>query len=645
MKEIRLLLVAALLLIGSGRMMADWDQYPNYLEYENMMYQFEIDHLDKCEIITLGTLQSDRKLLVAHINNGSSAGKPKFLYTSTIHGDETTGWMLLLRLIDYLLENPEKPECRNVLDNIDLYICPNLNPDGTYNGGNNTVYDATRYNAQGMDMNRNYPDPHEGPHPDKNPYAPETEWMMAFAQQQRFTMAADFHGGAEVINYPWDNTYTLHADDAWFQMISHEYADLTHEVSSAYMTDYQNGVTNGAQWYMIAGGLQDYLCGYTQCRAISIHCSTTKLPSPSVMPTFWYRNKESLFALMNQCLYGIHGKVIDAENNQPIEGATIRLMRHDDQYSTVSTYSDGFFHRPVKGGTYTLKITKHGYNPYEEEVTVADGEAVNINVALTPEEGITADFTADKTLVTVGMEVRFTDDTWGEQLTSWEWTFTGGTPETSTEQNPTVTYNTAGTYNVSLTVTNEKGETDTRIKEGYIKVLNAFNMHGGSESVSEETFFCDDGGQKSNYSNNQDDTLTIYPATAGGTVLVTFQSFETEANYDYLEIYDGTTTDETTLVGSFSGDNNPGTMSATNPDGALTFRFYSDYSVNKSGWVAYVKQIVEGSEGNPPTSIARVHSGTTATTTPWFALDGRRLAKKPTAKGIYLYNGRKIIVK
>jgi PKD repeat protein len=645
MKEIRLLLVAALLLIGSGRMMADWDQYPNYLGYENMMYQFGIDHPDKCEIITLGTLQSDRKLLVAHINNGSSAGKPKFLYTSTIHGDETTGWMLLLRLIDYLLENPEEPECRNVLDNIDLYICPNLNPDGTYNGGNNTVNGATRYNAQGMDMNRNYPDPHEGPHPDKNPYAPETEWMMAFAQQQRFTMAADFHGGAEVINYPWDNTYTLHADDAWFQMISHEYADLTHEVQENYMTDYQNGVTNGAQWYMIGGGLQDYLCGYTQCRAISIHCSYTKLPSPSQMPTFWYRNKESLFALMNQCLYGIHGKVIDAENNQPIEGATIRLMGHDDQYSTVSTYSDGFFHRPVKGGTYTLKITKHGYNPYEEEVTVADGEAVNINVALTPEEGITADFTADKTLVTVGMEVHFTDDTWGEQLTSWEWTFTGGTPETSTEQNPTVTYNTAGTYNVSLTVTNEKGETDTRIKEGYIKVLNAFNMHGGSESVSEEAFFCDDGGQKSNYSNNQDDTLTIYPATAGGTVLVTFQSFETEANCDYLEIYDGTTTDETTLVGSFSGDNNPGTMSATNPDGALTFRFYSDYSVNKSGWVAYVKQIVEGSEGNPPTSIARVHSGTTATTTPWFALDGRRLAKKPTAKGIYLYNGRKIIIK
>jgi len=87
-------------------------------------------------------------------NNGTSEGKPKFLYTSTIHGDETTGWILMLRLIDYLLENPTLPECQNILENIDLYICPNTNPDGTYHGGNNTVNGATRANANGIDMNR-----------------------------------------------------------------------------------------------------------------------------------------------------------------------------------------------------------------------------------------------------------------------------------------------------------------------------------------------------------------------------------------------------------------------------------------------------------------------------------------------------------
>ena len=145
---------------GNDRAAYDWDQYPTYTAYENMMFQFATDHPDMCEIITLGTLPSNRKLLIAHINNGSGAGKPKFLYTSTIHGDETTGWMLMLRWIDYLLENPTLPECANILNNIDLYVGPNTNPDGTYHGGNNTVNGATRANANGVDMNRNYADPH-----------------------------------------------------------------------------------------------------------------------------------------------------------------------------------------------------------------------------------------------------------------------------------------------------------------------------------------------------------------------------------------------------------------------------------------------------------------------------------------------------
>ena len=251
---------------GSNRAQYDWDSYPTYTAYEDMMFQFATDHPDKCEIITLGTLPSGRKIMIAHLNNGTADGKPKFLYTSTIHGDETTGWIMMLRLIDYLLENPNEPEVQNVIDNIDLYIAPNTNPDGTYHGGNNTVNGATRENANGIDMNRNYADPHGGPHPDGHAYQTETQWFMDFAEEIPFVMGANYHGGAEVMNYPWDNTYTLHADDAWYQMISHEYADECHKVNSNYMTDYNNGITNGAQWYMIGGGRQDYMNGYAQCR-------------------------------------------------------------------------------------------------------------------------------------------------------------------------------------------------------------------------------------------------------------------------------------------------------------------------------------------------------------------------------------------
>ncbi len=572
---------------GNNRAAYDWDQYPTYSAYEAMMYQFATDHPDKCEIIELGTLPSNRKILIAHINNGSGAGKPKFLYTSTIHGDETTGWMLMLRMIDYILENPTLPECANVLENIDLYVGPNTNPDGTYHGGNNTVNGATRANGNGIDMNRNYADPHEGPHPDGNPYQQETEWFMQFAQDNNFVMAANYHGGAEVMNYPWDNTYTLHADDAWYQLISHEYADLCHAVSSSYMTDYNNGVTNGAQWYMIGGGRQDYMNGYAQCRELTIECSNTKLPNASQMPNFWNINKNSLFAFMNQVLNGIHGTVVDAESKAPIGGATITLVGHDDQYSKVLTQlPGGDFHRPVKAGTYTVRITKNGYESYETQVTVADNEAITVDAQLVALEGIVADFTVDATSINIGGTVHFTDESWGAQLVSWNWEFEGGTPATSTAQNPTVTYNSAGTYGVRLTVTNADGESDTKYVPNMINVVSAFNMHDGEEHTCGAMFY-DNGGPNGQYTSNQTSVLTIYPDTEGGIIQVEFQSFEMEGNYDFLYIYDGTST-SATQIGQYTGSTSPGVVTATNAAGALTFKMTSDSSVTREGWVAYV---------------------------------------------------------
>ena len=82
---------------GSHREAYDWDAYPTYEAYESMMQSFAIEHPERCTYFELGTLDSGRKLMFCRINNGQPDGKPKFLYTSTMHGDETTGFMLMLR--------------------------------------------------------------------------------------------------------------------------------------------------------------------------------------------------------------------------------------------------------------------------------------------------------------------------------------------------------------------------------------------------------------------------------------------------------------------------------------------------------------------------------------------------------------------
>ncbi len=69
-----------------------------------------------------------------------------------------------------------------------------------------------------------------------------------------------------------------------------------------------------------------------------------------------------------------------------------------------------------------------------------------------------------------GESAHFIDQSNGNP-TSWQWTFEGGRPQTSTEQNPIVYYDVAGVYPVTLTVTDEEGETSTTTVEEYVKVV------------------------------------------------------------------------------------------------------------------------------------------------------------------------------
>lgn len=96
-----------------------------------------------------------------------------------------------------------------------------------------------------------------------------------------------------------------------------------------------------------------------------------------------------------------------------------------------------------------------------------------------------ADFSANKTTVCSGDVVQFSDQTYN-LATGWTWTFAGGTPGTSTSQNPTVTYSTPGVYQVKLVAT-DGTTSDTETKTTYITVLNspsALPFYEGFESYS-----------------------------------------------------------------------------------------------------------------------------------------------------------------
>ncbi|MBD2751448.1 M43 family zinc metalloprotease [Spirosoma validum] len=83
-----------------------------------------------------------------------------------------------------------------------------------------------------------------------------------------------------------------------------------------------------------------------------------------------------------------------------------------------------------------------------------------------------SNFRADNQQVLLGGQIKFTDLSGGFP-TKWEWTFEGGTPSTSTEQNPTVTYSQPGTFKVTLVTSNAIGQSDPLVRTAYVEVLNA----------------------------------------------------------------------------------------------------------------------------------------------------------------------------
>jgi hypothetical protein len=363
----------------------DWDYYPTYSEYVTLMQNFESTYPQLCSLFSIGKSVQNKDLWFLKIssNINSSEDKPKFMYSSSMHGDETVGFVLMLRLIDYLLTNYGTDErITRLVDEIEIYINPLFNPDGAYFGGDGTtITSPIRRNANNKDLNRNYPDAKAGPNPD-GPYQPETIAMMAFLDTMTVTMSANFHGGAEVVNFPWDTWVARHADHNWFRNVSKEYADTAQFYSPAgYLTSINpQGFVKGSDWYVIEGGQQDFITYFAGGREVTVEISNTKFPSGANLPDFWEYNYRSFLNYMEQSIFGLRGKVTDSYTGLPLQ-AKIEFLEHDiDSSWTFSNSKSGNYFRPAAGGVYSVKFSSFGYKDtiinsvqlFEKQTTLLD---------------------------------------------------------------------------------------------------------------------------------------------------------------------------------------------------------------------------------------------------------------------------------
>jgi hypothetical protein len=297
-----------------------------------------------------------------------------------MHGDETAGYWLLLKLADHLLmTNPG-----NILQDVDIFINPLANPDGAFRRGDESLRSATRGNAANIDLNRNYPDPDNGPHPDGYDYQPETKIFMQAAREHSFDLAINLHGGAEVFNYPWDTYRNRHPDNAWWKRISRDFASRAQNASGrkGYFDDRQNGVTNGHDWYPVAGSRQDYMNYYHRCREATLEVSNSKHFPAADLPQLWSWLSPGLLGFINEARLGLHGTATDRKTGKPI-AAQLSIPGHDRTNSDI--YADGNygnFHRYLAEGEYQVLFSAPGYVPQWRNVIIRNGRRTDIQVSL-----------------------------------------------------------------------------------------------------------------------------------------------------------------------------------------------------------------------------------------------------------------------
>ena len=352
---------------SSGPM--EWDTYPTYAAYRNMMWQFAATYPNICKIDTIGYSVQNRLILALKIsdNVNQNEDEAEFFYTSSMHGDETVGFILLLRLADHLLSQygqntAEGIRATRLVNDLEIWINPLFNPDGTYRlGGDTTINFATRNNANNKDLNRNFPDRISDTINTPIGREPETQAMMRFAAKRNFSMSANFHGGARVVNYPWDNgapsgQYSACPDDAWFIVASKAYSLPNPDLMSG---GFANGITNGCEWYAVFGGRQDWMYWWYGSRETTIELWNVKSPPGSTLPLRWTNNKESLLAYLEQALTGIGGIVTDSATAQPVK-ATISI-RGIAGASVKTDSAIGDYHRLLLPGTYSVIFNAPGY--------------------------------------------------------------------------------------------------------------------------------------------------------------------------------------------------------------------------------------------------------------------------------------------
>jgi carboxypeptidase D len=363
--------------------------YHDYAALTSELAGYAAAYPEICRLYTLGQSVQGRRLWAMLITDdpNTEEDEPEFKYISTMHGDEPLGTEMCLYFIDLLLTTYDSNDrVAELVDNTAIWVVPLMNPDGL----EHLPY-PSRYNADGYDLNRTfpaYPDDFTGNMFDGEPLGAggrpvEVQRVMEWTAGNSFTLSANFHTGALVVNYPYDDdgkgsVDSPTPDDLLFENISRRYS--VHNIPMWDSPYFDDGITNGAAWYSITGGMQDWNYRYASCNEFTIELSNNKELPASQITNFWNNNRDSMLSYAEAVHIGVRGIVTDRATGKPV-WAEVRIEGNSHPVFTDPNVGD--YHRMLLPGVYTLTINAPGYaKRVIEDITISDGPATRVDIEL-----------------------------------------------------------------------------------------------------------------------------------------------------------------------------------------------------------------------------------------------------------------------
>lgn len=381
-------LILPLLLLPSPASALEFRYHSNQ-EVAQYLQQVNASNPDVAHLYSIGRSVLGQQLWVLALGRhprSHATGIPEFKYVANMHGNEVLGRVLLLQLIEELLRGYRDNQtwALRLMDSTRIHILPSMNPDGFDAADTDCQYSQGRYNHNGVDLNRNFPDAFANQQGGEGRREAEVQAVMDWLQTESFVLSANLHGGALVASYPYDNGNggseqvggaSLSPDHDVFvhlaKVYSYNHSSMHHGHSCYDTRPFPDGITNGYQWYPLAGGMQDYNYVWSQCLEVTLELSCCKFPPVDQLPALWEENRKSLLAFIQQVHLGVKGRVLDSYG-VPAPNALVEV-RGRSNLCPFRTDRHGEYFRLLLPGRYSLTVSLADHQPLTETLDVPYG--------------------------------------------------------------------------------------------------------------------------------------------------------------------------------------------------------------------------------------------------------------------------------